>query len=406
MPPFDMPRVAYVLKRFPRYSETFIVNEILAHEAAGLPLEIFSLRPPTDTHFSEQVECVKAPVTYMPSEGKAADFWTALEEANEVFPTFRSFLRMAREEDALVGFQAMMIACAARQRGITHLHAHFATAATAAARLAAHLAGITYSFTAHAKDIYHDDVRPGDLARKLRDAASVVTVSDYNVAHLRATFGPSAANAFRVYNGLHLAAFPFAAPAERPRRIVGVGRLVEKKGFPDLIDACAVLASRRQSFDCQIIGDGELRNELQARVAHHGLDGRVELLGARPQSEVTRAVQQAAALAAPCVVGGDGNRDGLPTVLLEAMALGTPCVATPVTGIPEIIRDGDTGLIVPERDPEALADALQRLLDGPALRVRLAMAARRLIESQFDIDRNAARVRELFAGRTTLLEVG
>jgi glycosyltransferase involved in cell wall biosynthesis len=177
---------------------------------------------------------------------------------------------------------------------------------------------------------------------------------------------------------------------------VGVGRLVEKKGFVDLIEACAILADEGRTFTCQIVGTGEKEVELRMRIAHLGLEDRVELLGPRPQSELVRLVHDAAVLAAPCVVGADGNRDGLPTVLLEAMALGTPCVSTDVTGIPEVIRGGETGLVVSQGDPGALAAAIGRLLQETDLRVRLADRARRLVEAKFDVNRNAAQLREVF----------
>jgi glycosyltransferase involved in cell wall biosynthesis len=199
-----------------------------------------------------------------------------------------------------------------------------------------------------------------------------------------------------VYNGLDLERFPFAPPEKRTPLIVSVGRLVEKKGFEDLIDACAFLAARNISFRCMIVGEGELEAKLCARISALNLNSQVQLVGPRPQSEVIALVQQAAVFAAPCVVGGDGNRDGLPTVLLEAMALGTPCIATDVTGIPEIIRDDETGLIVPQHDPSGLSEAIEDLLRDESRRVRLAVNARRLIEKQFDVHRNAEEMRSLF----------
>jgi glycosyltransferase involved in cell wall biosynthesis len=177
---------------------------------------------------------------------------------------------------------------------------------------------------------------------------------------------------------------------------VAVGRLVEKKGFADLIEACSLLRDRGVEVRCRIVGIGEQEPELRAAIEHLGLGNRVELPGPRPQGDLIKAVGRAAVFAAPCVVGGDGNRDGLPTVLLEAMALGTPCVSTDVTGIPEVLRDGETGLMVPQRDPAALADAIERLLADPELRVRLAGRARRLVEAEFDVRRNAALLRETF----------
>jgi colanic acid/amylovoran biosynthesis glycosyltransferase len=402
MLPTNTLRVGYVLKRYPRYSETFVVNEILAHEAAGLDIEIFSLRPACDTHFQDAISQVKAPVTYLPVYGvKAADFWSAVEQASELCPGLWDGLREARGEEAYDVYQALVLAREVCRRGITHLHAHFATVATTVARLAACFAGVSYTFTAHAKDIFHESVQCPegalDLRRKLADASGVVTVSDFNLEYLQGEFGPAAERVCRIYNGLDLDHFPFQSPRERPPVVLGVGRLVEKKGFADLIDACAILARKGVRFRCRIIGTGDVEDALRAQVEDLGLEGTVALIGPRPQGEVIRELQGASLLAAPCVVGSDGNRDGLPTVLLEAMALGTPSVSTDVTGIPEAIHDGRTGLIVREHDAEALASAIERLLSDAELRVALALEARRLIESEFSVHRNAERMRTLFS---------
>jgi len=385
-------RIGYVLKVYPRFSETFIVNEVLAHERAGTQVEIFSLREATEGRFHEMHARVQAPVTYLPARSLASErLWADLVLARDTFPGLFGVLDGFRDAAARDVHQAVLLALAARERGITHLHAHFGSVATTVARMAARIAGVPYSFTAHAKDIYWEGVDEADLVTKLGDAGKVVTVSEFNVDHLRALC--PGADVTRVYNGLDLAAFPYADPGERAPVVVAVGRLVEKKGFGDLIDACALLAARGRPVRCRIAGAGPLEQELRERIARAGLDDWVELLGPRSQDAVRDLVQEAAVFAAPCVVGEDGNRDGLPTVLLEAMALGTPCVSTPVTGIPEVVRDGETGLLVGERDPRALADALQRLLEDAPLRVRLAEAARALIEDEFDADRTAAAMR-------------
>lgn len=390
-------RVGYVVKRYPRYSETFVVNEILAHEAAGLEIEIFALRPPSDTHFQNLISRVRAPVTFIPYAGvKAADFWSALEAAGENLPGMWNEMPSARGEEAINVFQAAVLARFVRERGITHLHAHFATSATGVARLAARFATIPYTFTAHAKDIFHESVVREDLARKLNEAAGVVTVSDFNLRFLRDTHGEAASGVRRIYNGLDLEEFEYAPPLDRIPRAVSVGRLVEKKGFGDLIEACRILKKRECRFECLIVGSGELEAELRAQVQNLDVGSHVQLIGPRPQSEIKKLVQKAAAFAAPCVVGADGNRDGLPTVLLEAMALGTPCVSTDVTGIPEVLRHEETGLMIAQHDPDALADAIERLLIDAELRVRLAANARRLIEENFDVNRSAALLRELF----------
>lgn len=404
-------RVGYVLKMYPRYSETFIVNEILALEAAGVEVEIFSLRAPVDTHFQDAIARVRAPVTYLGAERpRIDDLWTALSQAGAANPGMWTGLRAATTEDARDVYQGALLAAGARARQLDHLHAHFATVATTVARLAARFSALSYTFTAHAKDIFHDDTRRDDLAAKLTDAAGVVTVSDYNVAYLRQEYGPAATSVERVYNGLDLQRFSYQAPAHRRPRIVAVGRLVEKKGFADLLDACARLAARGRAVDCRIIGAGPLEPELRAQAGRLGLEGDVTFLGPRPQAEIIREIREASVCAAPCVLGADGNRDGLPTVILEAMALGTPCVATPVTGIPEVIRDGLTGLLVPEHDPDALAVALERLLDDERLRCQVARGARDLIEREFDAARNSVRLHELFRAaaesRTLFAEAG
>jgi colanic acid/amylovoran biosynthesis glycosyltransferase len=389
-------RIGYVVKRFPRYSETFVVTEVLAHEAAGWEVEIFSLRPPNDTHFQDLLARVRAPVRYLPSEGtRPVDFWAALQEAGRTLPGAWTALESLQGAASGDVYQALLLALEVRRRGIEHLHAHFATVATDVARLAARLADVPYSFTAHAKDIFHETVQPEDLRRKLEDAAAVVTVTDFNLAYLRAGFGAAAARVRRVYNGLELDRFPYSEPGARPRRVVAVGRLVEKKGFDVLLESAALLSARGVDFTVDLIGGGELEAPLRKRVHELGLGGRIRLRGPQPQAEIARAVSEAAAFAAPCVVGRDGNRDGLPTTLLEAMALGTPCVSTDVTGIPELVRDGETGLLVPQNDAAALAAALERLLAEPALRIALAARARQRIEEDFDARRNSARLRRI-----------
>ena len=391
-------RIGYVVKRFPRYSETFVVTEVLAHEAAGWDVEIFSLRPPNDTHFQDLLARVRAPVRYLPSEGtRPGDFWAALQEAGRLLPGAWTALESLRGAAAGDAYQALRLALEVRRRGIEHLHAHFATVATDVARLAARLAGVPYSFTAHAKDIFHETVQPDDLRAKLEEAAAVVTVSDFNLAYLRATFGAAAARVRRVYNGLELDRFPYAEPRVRPRRVVAVGRLVEKKGFDVLLESAALMSARGVDFTLDLIGGGPLETPLERRMAELDLGGRVRLRGPQPQAEIARAVSEAAAFAAPCVVGRDGNRDGLPTTLVEAMALGTPCVSTDVTGIPELVRDGDTGLLVPQNDAAALAAVLERLLADPALRITLATRARRRIEEDFDARCSSARLRQILA---------
>ncbi len=390
-------KVAYVLKMYPRFSETFIINEILAHEEAGLDIEIFSLRPPNDGRFHEALARVRAPVNYLPSGGlKLSRFWTDINQASKQFSRLWLILASPIRKDPRDIHQALLLAQAVKANGITHLHAHFGSIATTVARLAAQIAELPFSFTAHAKDIFHEDVDSHDLRTKLDHAATTVTVSNFNLEYLQSSYASAARNVRRIYNGIDLQRFAYAKPSNRPAKIITVGRLVEKKGFSDLIAACALLAKTGRAFHCTIVGKGPLEQALRQQVQDLGLTQQVQLLGPRPQGEVARLVQEAAVFAAPCIIGNDGNRDGLPTVLLEAMALGTPCIATDVTGIPEVLHDEETGLMVPQHDPQSLATALKRLLDDAPLRTRLANKARQRIELSFDIKKNTAEMRTHF----------
>lgn len=392
----DRPRIGYVLKVYPRFSETFVVTEILAREARGTEIEIFSLRPPADSRFHDTLARVSAPVTYVPRVRRPDELWAALAAAAAELPRLPEALPELLSADAEDAGQAVDLAVRVRRAGLTHLHAHFGSVATTVARLASLLTGVPYSFTAHAKDIFHESVDPADLRRKLAGAAHAVTVSDWNAAYLADRYGAAAGRVHRVYNGLDLDAFPFAPDAaDRPPVVAAVGRLVEKKGFDVLLDACRLLADAGREFRCQVVGTGLLEAELRDRSARLGLTGVVEFTGPLPQPQVRAVVRSAAVLAAPCVVGTDGNQDGLPTVLLEAMALGTPCVSTDVAGIGEVVRDETTGLLVPQREAGALASALARLLDDTALRTRLAAAARDLVEKEFDAVRQARELDEL-----------
>jgi hypothetical protein len=393
--------VGYVLKIYPRLSETFIVNEIRAHESAELPVEIFSLRRPSEQLSHDMVASVKAPVTYLHSDEIGIKrFWNLIRECAELFPNLWAALDATRYDNAKETYHALWLANLVKEKGITHLHAHFASAAANVARLASRLTGISFSLTAHAKDIYCNNIDKLSLCQTLNDANAVVTVSDYNVDYLADHLAGVSTEVKRIYNGLPLKNFIYQSPEQRPNSIVAVGRLIEKKGFEVLIKACKLIQGSRKDFKCFIIGDGPLKENLLQLLSSLDLKAHVELCGPRSQTETKQYMQQAAVMAAPCVVSGDGDRDGLPTVLMESMALGTPCVSTDVTGIPEIVINEKTGLIVPQYDAQSLANAICRLLDSPALRVELSTGARQLIEQEFDIHKNGKIMRSFILGNS------
>jgi colanic acid/amylovoran biosynthesis glycosyltransferase len=402
------PTVAYLLKMYPRFSETFILSELLELERQGVRLHVVSLKKPDDGVFHADVARLRARVTYLP-ESLLADprAWAATHARLARGDPRRYAAALARaltlrRRTALKHFlQAGMIAPLVPRLGITHVHAHFASAPAAVALHLHRLTGVSYSLTAHAKDIYIDGVDETALAAKLRSARFVVTVSDYNRRHLGRLVDPQ--RLVRIYNGIDLERLaPNGAPSADPPLVLGVGRLIEKKGFEDLVRACAVLVGEGRRLSCAIVGKGPLEARLESLAKDLGIGDVVTLTGPLPQGRLLALYRRASVVVAPCIVGSDGNRDGLPTVLIEAMALGVPVVATDVTGIPELVQDHRTGLVVPQRDPEAVARAVGRLLDDRAAAAALARAGRAAVEAEFDVRRNVGRLRSLLeeaAGR-------
>ena len=393
--------VAYILKMYPRFSETFILNEVLELERQGVTVHIFSLKRPDDGRFHADVSRVRAEVTYVPESVLLAPdrFWRAQREVFAWDPGryVRVLARvLARgSAHALKRFlQASYLAPRIRRGRIGHAHAHFASSATSVAYYLHELTGLSFSFTAHAKDIYSDIVDRKRLALKLRTARLAVTVSDYNAAYLRRIDG--AGRIVRIYNGIDLERFALNGSPETPALVLAVGRLVEKKGVTDLVRACAALRDTGVPFRCAIVGKGPMEGALRALIHDLGLEGWVSLAGPMPREALLDLYPRASVVVVPCVVAADGNRDGLPTVLIEAMALGVPVISTAVTGIPELVEDGLTGRIVPERNPETLARAIQAVLDDPDRARALAKAARARIEADFDLRVNVAQLRTLF----------
>jgi colanic acid/amylovoran biosynthesis glycosyltransferase len=396
--------VAYILKMYPRFSETFVLNELLELERQGATLRIFSLKKPNDGIFHREVELVRGEVSYIRLRRVLAVARAHARVFGRSPSRYRKALLIALRRHRLMSsvkhfLRAGVIADHVQREGIRHVHAHFASSAASVALHVHGLTGIPYSFTAHAKDIYRDGVDIAHLRTKLDQARFAVTVSDYNRDHL-ARLG--ARRVVRIYNGIDLRRFvPNGGAPDEPPLVLAVGRLVEKKGFDVLIRACELLRADGVRFRCLIVGKGELAGDLQTMLSARGLEQQVELAGPLPREKLLELFPRASVVAAPCVVGSDGNRDGLPTVLTEAMALEVPVVATPVTGIPELVEDGRTGLIVPERDAAALAAAIRRLIEEPETARRLAEAGRARVERDFDLHANVRELRTLFEGATT-----
>ncbi len=403
-------RVAYVAKRFPRLSETFVLNEILELERQGVEVSVFSLRRPTDEPRHRLLSELRATVTYLPSNDAGEVPRVDVQQSARYAMGPTGDLLLGKSEDAVADLEAKAraLAQAIEAQAITHIHAHFVSDTTIVASLASMLGDVPFSFTAHARDIYHTYVSPEIDAQvrraKLKAAAFTITVSDYNRQHLMGVIGAADGAIHRLYNGIDLSRFAFSDFASRePRLILAVGRLVEKKGFSDLVAAVGHMHEQGQDIRCVIAGDGPLRADLEAQGRALGLENLLSFAGALPQDQVLHLMRHAAVLALPSIVTASGDRDGLPTVLLEALACGLPAVSTHVAGIPEIIADHETGVLVPPNDPLALAAALTRVLTDKPFARGLAQAGRRKAEQDFDLRKSAARLRQLFAeasGRT------
>lgn len=397
------PKVGYVVKRFPRLSETFILGEILELERQGVPIEIFSLLRPAEEVRHRALKELRAPVIYLPWDSSLKRWLIREGRYTEATVRERSFKELFDGEEvpdaSILFLKAAALAILAQARGMTHLHAHFGTAATTVAMLASRLTRIPYSFTAHAKDIYDKSVDRGELKEKIAGARFVITVSEYNRRHLVELAGEElTGKILRLYNGIDLHRFqPDPSIQREPDLILAVGRLVEKKGFHYLLQACRLLQSRERPFRCLIVGEGAERASLAEQINALRLGDRTVLAGAQTQEHLLETLKRATVLVLPSVVSRTGDRDGLPTVLLEALALRLPAISTTLAGIPEIIEHGKTGLLVPPGDPTLLATAIGEILANSELRAQLARAGRFKAEEAFDIRKNVLVLRALFA---------
>ena len=427
-------KVLYVLKRYPRLSETFVVREILGIEERGVPVLVDALMAPEEEPRHPEVDRVKAAVRYLPRRPRRAPVAGALARlvvrrplpvALEVVRTTRRARDLGRRGDPGTARkawrqlgQAVLVADRVRAEGVTHVHCHFATAACEVGVPAAAMAGVPSSVTVHAKDLYHRD-NVDELHRRVAHASAVVTVSRYNLEHLddvlgRRPSGHGVAEASpaapsprsrstgtpvlaHVPNGVALGAVNEHGVGNREAPVLCVSRLVRKKGVDTLLRALAVASPTDPWLRLEVIGSGPLADELVQLAAELGVADRVSWLGPQPADVVERAYARAGVVALPCRIDGDGDRDGLPTVLVEALARGIPVVSTDIVGIPELVRHGETGLLVPPDDPHALARALADLRSDACLARRLGTQGRELVRAAYDPGASAEHLHRTWA---------
>lgn len=396
-----MPGCAYLFERFPSFTQTFCYREIVELRRQGFEPAIFSIRRPKDEPPQDWDAAIVASVHYLPNDEElVAEIERALRKKKLPQPIAREIAEWGRQSDFLRLHQAAWLGPRLDALGVRHVHAHFAGMAARTAYWLARCFGIGFSFTAHANDIFAPKPFAISLGKLIEAARAVVCVSEFGKEFLARKFPAATGKLQSVYNGIELDRFQLADHAVVEPRIISVGRLIEKKGFADLIAACRLMRERGITFRCEIIGEGPLESALQEQISDFGLTNNVQLTGPLPQTEVARRLARSLVFALPCVAEAGGGMDNLPTVVMEAMAAALPVVSTPLGGVPEMVRDGETGFLVPEGNPVALAEALARLLNDRDLAHSLGKSGRERAAALFSIEQNVRALRQLFEEMT------
>src|SRR5438309_3755448 len=390
-----MSQFAYLFERFPSFGQTFCYREIAELDRQGITPLIFSIREPNDEPPQDWDMRIVKRVHYLPEEKKLLDEVQRASRKGKLTAEITAALdEWGRRTDFLRLYQAVYVGLRLKEKGISHVHAHFAGMAARTAFWIAKFFPITFSFTAHANDIFVPRKFEIGLDQLVGAARVVVTETDYAEKFLRERFPECADRIHRIYNGLNLAEFGRATFAGDPPSIVAIGRLIVKKVFANLIRACALLVGRGKSFRCDIFGEGPLENQLRGQIAELSLPEFVQLPGPKPQRELRERLARASVFVLPSVPEPQGGMDNLPTVIMEAMATGLPVVSTRIGGIPEMVIDNQTGFLVQPEDAVALAEAIEKVTNDRSLARKLGQAGYERSQELFSIEKN---VRELCA---------
>lgn len=408
-------RVIYIVRSWPRLSQTFIVNEVLALERRGVDIEIFAMTRSGESLTQPQVAAVRAPVTYLDDRGAVGRrrvrdrLAVALREPRRYASTA---LYAWRNPDLSSGYatattmqcfsHAVRIArhvATLKRNGIpvAHLHAHFIHDPGLVGLFTSRLSGLPYSVTAHARDLYQIPRR--SLTVRSHSARALLTCCEHNMDYLRKALPASGAGHVQVIrHGVELSRFSpkDPGPAGYGARLISIGRLVEKKGYPDLLQACAQLAANGTAFSLVVYGDGPMRTQLEELRDELGLAGVVEFAGEHDSAVIVDALRAADVFVLTSFVTDDGDRDGVPNVVVEAMACGLPVVATTVGGIPEAVEHRSNGLLAEPHDIPTIASHLAELLGDAAMRRQFGKEARRTVETGFDVDAAARELSGVF----------
>lgn len=394
-----MSPVAFVLKGYPRLSETFIAQEIRALEHLGLDIRIVSLRHPTDKATHPIHKEIQASVSYLPEylhqePVRVIRAWRAVRKLAGYKAAHRVWLTDLKRDFTRNRVRRFGQACVLAHElpsDISRIHAHFLHTPASVARYASMMRGLPWSCSAHAKDIYTSP--DWEIREKLSDCDWLVTCTQANTDHLKA-LAPAASVVSRAYHGLDLSRFPSptthpenrdGSDPDNPVRLLSVGRAVTKKGYDGLLEALTLLPSDIHWKFTHIGGGGEL-NRLKEKAKDLGIDANIDWLGAQPQEQVLAAYGASDLFVLNSRIADDGDRDGLPNVLMEAQSQRLACVASAVSAIPELIRDGETGYLTPPDDPVALAGKLDHVIRNPDERNRIAANGENRIRAEFDLD--------------------
>jgi colanic acid/amylovoran biosynthesis glycosyltransferase len=388
-----MPPFAYLFERFPSFGQTFCYREVAELYRQGVAAPIFSIRNPKDEPAQDWDNRIVERVHYLPEEKELLnDVGQASKKGRLTSEIIAALDEWGRRTDFLRLYQAVYVGLRLQQAGISHVHAHFAGMAARTAFWIAKFFPVTFSFTAHANDIFAPKKFEIGLDKLIATARLIITETDFAERFLRERFPERADRVHRIYNGLNLAEFGYATFSSDPPLIVAIGRLIAKKGFANLIRACALLVERGRSFQCEIFGDGPLEKELRAQIEELVLQEFVQLLGPKPQHELRARLANARVFVLPSVPEPEGGMDNLPTVIMEAMATGLPVVSTRIGGIPEMVVENETGFLVQPEDAAVLADAVEKVINDHSLGQKLGQAGYERAQKLFSIEKN---VREL-----------
>ena len=387
---------AYLFERFPSFGQTFCYREVAEIYRQGLEPPIFAIREPKDEPPQDWDRRIVERVDYVPEEAALVSEVDRLLKRRKVSDQIVDLVKeWGRRTDFLRLYQAIYVGVRLQEKGIRHVHAHFAAMAARTAFWINKFFGITFSFTGHANDIFS----PGDfeigLPKLMNSANAIVTVSDYGADFLKQQFPVDAGKIHRVYNGLDLGKFKRANFSGSTPSIVAVGRLIEKKGFGDLIRACQALEKRGCKFHCSIIGEGPLENNLREQIEQAGLQLHVILTGPLPQQQIIEQLAAGSVFVLPCVAEQTGAKDNLPTVIMEAMAAGLPVISTPIGGVPEMVIENETGFLVQPNDATALANAIEKVVTDPEQARKLGDAGYERARQLFAIEKTVASLRKI-----------